>query len=75
MRRHFKAVLLLIAIAIMLGACGGEKASELYETAKFEELQNNREHAIQLYEQIIVRYPNSEYAPKAKERIDALKKK
>jgi hypothetical protein len=81
--RHSKAdvfnrlrlVISVVALILILAACGGEKASEMFETAKFEELQNNREHATQLYEQIIVRYPNSEYAPKAKERIDALKKK
>ncbi len=66
---------LMIILAIVLAACSGQKASELYDTAKFEELQNNREHAIQLYEQIIVRYPSSDYAVKAKERLDLLKAK
>lgn len=64
----------MTALAFMLAACSGRKAAELYDTAKFEELQNNREHAMQLYEQIIVRYPSSDYAVKAKERIDVLKK-
>ena len=66
---------LTIILAIVLAACSGQKASELYDTAKFEELQNNREHAVQLYEQIIVRYPSSDYAVKAKERLDLLKAK
>ena len=66
---------LTIILAIVLVACSGQKASELYDTAKFEELQNNREHAIQLYEKIIVRYPSSDYAVKAKERLDLLKAK
>jgi TolA-binding protein len=66
---------LTILLAIVLAACSGQKASELYDTAKFEELQNNREHAMQLYEQIIVRYPSSDYAVKAKERLDMLKTK
>ena len=68
-------LLIITAMALALWACSGQNASELYDTAKFEELQNNREHAIQLYEQIIVRYPSSEFALKAKERIDILKKK
>ena len=68
-------IFLILAIALLLPACAGNNASELFETAKFEELQNNRQHAIQLYEQIIVRYPSSDYALKAKERIDLLKKK
>jgi outer membrane protein assembly factor BamD (BamD/ComL family) len=74
-RLMLTGLVVISALAIMLQACSGQKAPELYDTAKFEELQNNREHAIQLYEQIIVRYPSSEYALKAKERIDALKKK
>jgi outer membrane protein assembly factor BamD (BamD/ComL family) len=74
-RFRFTGFVVLIALALGLSACSGQKASEIYNTAKFEELQNNRQHAIQLYEQIIVRYPSSEYAVKSKERIDELKKK
>ncbi|HMK60370.1 MAG TPA: hypothetical protein VK452_04390 [Dissulfurispiraceae bacterium] len=61
-------------IVCMLLACSGQQAKELYDTAKLEELQHNSAHAVQLYEQIIVRYPSSDYAIKAKERIDELKK-
>jgi len=67
--------LLILALSVLLPACSGTNASELYETAKFEELQNNREHAVQLYQQIIGRYPSSDYAIKAKERIDGIQKK
>ncbi len=74
-RSILTSLFLTILLAIVLAACSGQKASELYDTAKFEELQNNREHAIQLYEQIIVRYPSSDYAVKAKERLDLLKAK
>jgi outer membrane protein assembly factor BamD (BamD/ComL family) len=74
-RSTLMSFLLMIILAIMLAACSGQKASELYDTAKFEELQNNREHAIQIYEQLIDRYPSSDYVLKAKERIDVLKKK
>ena len=74
-RSTLTSFFLTIILAIVLAACSGQKASELYDTAKFEELQNNREHAIQLYEQIIVRYPSSDYAVKAKERLDLLKAK
>jgi len=70
-----KTIIVMLALALAIPACSGNKASELYETAKFEELQNNREHAVQLYEQIIVSYPSSEYAVKAKERINELKQK
>jgi len=70
-----KTVMVIVALALSLAACSGNTASELYETARFEELQNNREHAVQLYEQIIVRYPSSDYATRAKTRIDELKNK
>jgi outer membrane protein assembly factor BamD (BamD/ComL family) len=75
MMRCVKIVIVILALSLALPACSGNKASELYETAKFEELQNNREHAIQLYEQIIAGYPSSDYAVKAKARIDVIKKK
>jgi hypothetical protein len=67
-------LLLLIMFVIAVPGCSDRKAAELYETARFEELQNNKEHAIRLYERIIVVYPTSEYAPRAKARLDELKK-
>jgi outer membrane protein assembly factor BamD (BamD/ComL family) len=72
---HVKTFIVILALSLTLPACSGNKASELYETAKFEELQNNREHAVQLYEQIIDGYPSSDYAVKAKDRINAIRKK
>jgi outer membrane protein assembly factor BamD (BamD/ComL family) len=70
-----KTALLIAILALVVPGCSDRKASELYDTAKFEELQNNKEHAVQLYERIIVVYPSSEYAAKARERVDALKNK
>ena len=67
-------LLLLLMLAMAVPGCSDRKAAELYDTAKFEELQNNREHALKLYERIIVAYPSSDYAVKAKERIDELKR-
>lgn len=60
--------------ALFLFACSGSAAKELYDTARFEELQNNHKHAIALYEEIIRDFPKSEYAHKSKGRLDALKK-
>jgi hypothetical protein len=40
-----------------------------------EELQNNREHALKLYQEIIEKYPGSEYARKAEERVSQLETK
>jgi TolA-binding protein len=66
---------LLVTLLMAVPGCSDRKAAELYETARFEELQNNKEHAIRLYERIIVVYPTSDYAVKAKERVDELGKK
>lgn len=69
MSRRWCAVLLA---ALVLAGCG-DKAAELFETAQFEERQNNREHARQLYEEIVRDYPKSEAAKKAAERLAGLK--
>ena len=61
----------LAAIALALVACGGG-ASELYETAQFEELQRNTTHARELYREIVAKYPDSPEAAKARERLTAL---
>ncbi|MBF0338098.1 MAG: outer membrane protein assembly factor BamD [Nitrospirae bacterium] len=67
-------VLLAVVIVLLLPGCAGKKDRELFETAQFEEKQNNREHARQLYEEIVTKYPDSEYATKAKERLSDIKK-
>jgi outer membrane protein assembly factor BamD (BamD/ComL family) len=54
-------------------ACTGNGASELCDTARFEEVQHNGEHARELCGEIIRKYPGSEYARKAQERLAALK--
>ena len=58
---------------VSVTACGGSGAKELYETAQFEELQNNHKHALQLYEEIIRDFPGSEHAKKSGERIAKIK--
>jgi hypothetical protein len=60
--------------AALLGGCRKNSAQQQFETAQFEELQQNREHARQLYEAIIRDAPDSEYAAKARERLAALDK-
>ena len=83
-RLHFKRdtggdlmkrfILILVMIAgLSIAGCSGDNAKELFETAQFEELQNNRDHAIKLYREIIEKDPGSEYAGKASKRLDALK--
>ena len=69
MRRFL--LVLMIASATVLSGCSGNGAEQLFDTAKLEELQNNREHASRLYQEIIEKYPESEYAKRAKERLSA----
>ena len=66
-------LMVLIVAMLLLPGCAGDKSHELYETGKFEELQNNKEHARELYEEILEKYPKSDYAKKAEERLTALK--
>lgn len=68
-----RLILILVMIAgLLIAGCSGNNAKELFETAQLEELQNNRDHAIKLYRQIIEKNPESEYAGKARKRLDAL---
>ena len=67
-------VLVAMVVCLMVVAgCSGEKGKQQLETAQFEEKQNNREHAIKLYEEIISKYPGSPNARIAEERLAALK--
>ncbi len=68
-------LILVLVSALVLSACTGDGGKELYETAKFEEVQNNREHARELYEEIVKKYPGGDYARKAEERLKELKER
>lgn len=70
-----KHLLLLLAAVMLLGAggCSGDQGKELFDTAQFEEKQNNRDHARQLYQEIIRKYPDSPLAKQAQERLAVLK--
>ncbi len=60
----------------LLGVIGcGDDPKQMFETAQFEELQNNHSHARELYEQIIEADPGSDVAKKAKGRLAALQEK
>jgi hypothetical protein len=67
-------VVILVFTGLIIAACGNNAAQEIFDTAKLEELQNNPEHALTLYQEIIKKYPSSPLAPQAQERIKALKK-
>ena len=69
-----KMIIILVGIAALaLAGCSGDTVKEVFETAQLEELQNNYDHAKELYRNIIQKHPESEYAAKAKEKLDALK--
>ena len=60
----------------VLGVAGcGEDPQQLFETAQFEELQNNHSHARELYERIIRADPDSDFAKKAEARMAEMEKK
>ena len=69
-------VLFTVLCLLFLSGCSndGAKAEELFETAQLEELQKNQEHARELYEDIMEKYPDTKFAEKAKIRLVALKK-
>ena len=63
----------LVLVCGGLFACG-EDSQQLFETAQFEEQQNNQTHARELYEQIIRDYADSPVAHKAQQRLKELEK-
>lgn len=63
----------IILILLLTGsACGPDQAAQLLETAQFEERQNNKTHAKELYEDILRRYPDSPAAKTARTRLTEL---
>ncbi|NTV48517.1 MAG: hypothetical protein HGB32_12205 [Geobacteraceae bacterium] len=69
-----KTILILLALCCTaLTACSGDGGKQQLETAQFEEKQNNREHALKLYEEVAAKYPGTPNAKIAQERLNALK--
>ena len=66
-------VLLVLVLTLPLTGCG-DGAEEMFETAQFEEVQNNEEHARKLYNRILRDHPDSPFAAKARERLAALER-
>ncbi len=67
-----KRLIFIAALVMVLGSCGGDSPKSMFDTAQLEELQNNPKHAIEIYEEIVNKYPNTEFAKKSKERIEKL---
>ncbi len=73
---NFKSWMAFSLCLFVLGVVGcGEDPKQMFETAQFEELQNNHSHARELYERIIRADPDSDFAKKAKARLAELEKK
>ena len=67
-------ILILLAVCCLaLTACSGDQGKQQLETAQFEEKQNNREHAIKLYEEVVTKYAGSPNAKIAQDRLNVLK--
>lgn len=65
--------LILCAFCVMmLGCSDSSKARELFETAVFEENQNNVTHAKELYQELVNLYPSTREAEIAKTRLTDL---
>ena len=72
---HTTIVLIMIGLLFALTVgCGGESPESLFGTAQFEEKQTNFPHAKELYQRIISEHPDSEWAKRAKERVEELSK-
>jgi hypothetical protein len=67
-------VLPISLISLMTLGCG-DPAKDLYETAQFEERQNNKAHARELYEQVVKQYPGTELATRSADRLAHLEEK
>ena len=67
-------ILILLAVCCLaLTACSSDQGKQQLETAQFEEKQNNREHAIKLYEEVATKYAGSPNAKIAQDRLNVLK--
>lgn len=59
----------LFGLLLITGCVSGDrKATELLDTARFEEKQHNLEHAARLYDEIIKNYPGTPAAKEATAR-------
>jgi Skp family chaperone for outer membrane proteins len=66
-------VLTFSFLMLAIAACDADNGKQQMETAQFEEKQNNREHAVKLYEEVVSKYPGSANAKTAQERLAVLK--
>jgi pimeloyl-ACP methyl ester carboxylesterase len=73
---HHPLLLFLIFIFLLFTcACSDKKAQEMLDLAQFEELQMNDTHALEIYRDIIKRFPETEAAKTAALKIKGIEKK
>ena len=72
MKRFILSLMILFSVAV--SGCSGDNAKALMDTALLEEKQHNPDHARQLYQEIIQKYPDSAIAKDAQKRLSDLKK-
>lgn len=65
---------LMILFSVSISGCTGDKAKDLMDTALLEEKQHNPDHARQLYQEIIQKYPDNPFVRDAQKRLADLKK-
>lgn len=70
----YSVLCVMLTVLMIFSACSSNNAEELFKTAQFEELQNNQEHAVELYREIIKKYPENEFSQKAKDRLTEINK-
>ena len=62
---------LFCLIFLFIVSCG-QSPEQLFETAEFEMLQTNYPHAIELYQEILEKHPDSKFAERARKRLGEL---
>jgi len=72
--KTFVTVACMLTALLTACASGDKKAEQLLETARFEEKQNNKEHALKLYAEIVSNYPGTPAAGQAAARLNELKR-
>ena len=73
--RRYLLILLFSSLFLTAQACSSkeDRAAELYSIAEFEEQQFNVEHATELYQEILEKYPDTSWAERATKRLDGLR--
>jgi TolA-binding protein len=66
------AFVLLLVVSPAACTSAERAAQETYELAQFEQKQGNAEHARELYQDIVTKYPDTSWAEKARAGLSEL---